>query len=101
MPTFDPDDLALWARGTWNHVPPQRIEGFSIDTRKIDKGELFYQSKIKGMGMSFLKLLNGWCGQALVSSRDDKLSFPQLLASDTLDSLQGMRKNIERHLQAL
>jgi UDP-N-acetylmuramoyl-tripeptide--D-alanyl-D-alanine ligase len=97
MPTFDPDDLALWARGTWNHVPPQRIEGFSIDTRKIDKGELFVAIKDQRDGHEFLEVAErDGAGGALVSSRDDKLSFPQLLASDTLDSLQGIAEEYRK-----
>lgn len=56
MPTFDPDDLALWARGTWNQVPSKRIEGFSIDTRNIGKGELFVAIKDQRDGHDFLEV---------------------------------------------
>ena len=41
MPRFDPDQLEKWSCGTWKEHPQVDISGFSIDSRKINSGDLF------------------------------------------------------------
>ena len=91
MPTFDPNDLAKWGRGVWNSAPVDRIRGFSIDTRSLAEGQLFVAIKDKRDGHEFLEIAQkDGAGGALVSNCDKNLSFPQLLSSDTVGSLQSI-----------
>ncbi|HMO51149.1 MAG TPA: UDP-N-acetylmuramoyl-tripeptide--D-alanyl-D-alanine ligase [Kiritimatiellia bacterium] len=39
--SFEPSDVARWAGGEWNGIAPERITGFSIDTRSLQPGNLF------------------------------------------------------------
>ena len=91
MPTFDPKDLALWGRAVWNQEPKNRIEGFSIDTRNLGQGQIFVALKDKRDGHEFLEIAqsDGATG-ALVAKCNHDLSLPQLLADNTLDSLQSI-----------
>ena len=91
MPIFDPKDLALWGRAVWNQEPKNRIEGFSIDTRNLGQGQMFVALKDKRDGHEFLDIAesDGATG-ALVAKCNHNLSLPQLLADNTLDSLQNI-----------
>ena len=62
MPIFDPKDLALWGRAVWNKEPKNRIEGFSIDTRKLGQGQMFVALN------SFFRLGGGGSGWNVFNS---------------------------------
>ena len=102
MPTFDPNDLAKWGRGVWNSAPVDRIRGFSIDTRSLAEGQLFVAIKDKRDGHEFLEIAQkDGAGGALVSNCDKNLSFPQLLSSDTVGSLQSIAYEYRKHSRAM
>ena len=93
MTQFDPERIAAWANGEWSTSPHVPIDGFSIDTRTILKGEIFVAIEDKRDGHEFgdLALSKGASGM-IARKFSDGLNLPQLLVQDTLEALQGIAR---------
>ena len=90
MPEFDAEQLKEWALGRWVQGRPERVSGFSIDTRKLQKGDLFVALKTERRdGHDFLESarLRGAAG-ALVARVNQQIRLPQLEVEDPLGALQ-------------
>ena len=92
MPDFDSAKLQAWTSGEWKSGAPSTISGFSIDTRTLQRGELFIALKTEnGDGHDFLaKAKNAGASGALVARFSPNLSLSQLLVGDPLAALQTM-----------
>ena len=55
MVKFDPSALCKWSKGNWNLCPPEKISGFTIDSRKVNQGDLFVALRAERDGHNFLK----------------------------------------------
>jgi UDP-N-acetylmuramoyl-tripeptide--D-alanyl-D-alanine ligase len=45
MPDFTPEQLELWTGGCWTSRPAGVLCGFGIDTRLLEKGQVFVALK--------------------------------------------------------
>ncbi len=91
MAIFDPDELENWSCGTWKEKPKEKVTGFSIDTRKINTGELFIAISAERDGHDFLTSakLNGASG-SIVERVKLNVSLPQLLVKDSLTAFHDI-----------
>lgn len=91
MSLFDPIQLAKDACGFWaDDKKPNLINGFSFDTRELQKGNLFLALKSKqNDGHDYLKdaLLKGASG-AIVEKINASIPLPQLLVSNVDEAFQ-------------
>ena len=55
MPFFDPEIMARWSSGEWNKPPLGEISGFSMDTRKLRRGDMFVALKAARDGHDYLQ----------------------------------------------
>lgn len=92
MRLFDPPDLQKWTRGDWENGLPQRIEGFSNDTRTIEPGKVFVALKTERRdGHDFLETARErGASAALVSGFRSECTLPQLVVDDSLVALQSI-----------
>lgn len=92
MPHFTPDSLARWTRGRWTGSPPAPISGFSADSRRLQRGEMFVALKTQQRdGHDFLAgAFEAGASAALVSRPDSSLKLPQLAVADPLASFQAI-----------
>ena len=93
MPIFDPELLADWTGGNWNHLPCSLPIGFSIDARKINQGEVFVCISGHRDGHDFIKQAGErGASAALVDHFVDSSDLPQLKVSDTIQSFQEIAR---------
>jgi len=92
MPTFDSASIRADTGGTWQETPSCPISGFSIDTRSLQRGEMFVALKTSQRdGHDFVgdaAVRGASC--ALVSQIVSDVSLPQLLVGDTVVALQSL-----------
>ena len=91
MPRFDPDQLEKWSCGTWKESPQANISGFSIDSRKINSGDLFVALNAERDGHDFLSSAeeNGACA-SIVEKVNLNVPLPQLLVKDSLKAFHNI-----------
>lgn len=85
------NELAWQTQGCWYHVKDDFvINGFSYDTRLLNKGEMFLALEGPSRsGFSFLaEAFKKGASAALVNKVDTNLPFPQLKVVDVLSSFQ-------------
>jgi UDP-N-acetylmuramoyl-tripeptide--D-alanyl-D-alanine ligase len=90
MPVFSPEQLQVWTAGRWVGGVPERVTGFGNDTRALKPGEMFVALKTASRdGHDFLNdAAARGASCALVSREVAGSPVPQLVVSDTLESLQ-------------
>lgn len=90
MTGFDPQRLCEWTGGQWLNGTPRVLEGFSIDTRTIQNGDLFVALKTERRdGHDFLQTAKEkGAGGAVVSSLRSTVALPQLCVEDPQKALQ-------------
>ncbi|RED12250.1 UDP-N-acetylmuramoyl-tripeptide--D-alanyl-D-alanine ligase [Pontivivens insulae] len=89
------DELIAATGGRFSAQPSRDITGVSIDTRSIEKGDLFVALKDVRDGHDFVAAaLEAGAAAALVSHRPDGLAkdAPLLVVDDVLDALEGMAR---------
>ena len=85
MPIFAPDKLEKWSSGTWKERPKEYISGFSIDSRKIESGDLFVAIRAERDGHDFLSSAETKGASAsIVENVKLNVPLPQLLVKDSL-----------------
>ncbi|MCC5805039.1 MAG: UDP-N-acetylmuramoyl-tripeptide--D-alanyl-D-alanine ligase [Opitutales bacterium] len=98
MPLFDPEILAQWCGGRWNHLPSMPVRGFSIDTRSLRPDELFIAVRTERRdGHTFLGAAEaaGAAG-AVVDRVRPELALPQLVVRAPVRALQSMAREHRR-----
>ena len=94
MPIFDPDQLQDWAHGEWKSFPSEEISGFSIDSRGIQKGELFVALKAERDGHDFLSAaLKNDASAGIVEDLKLDVPLPQLLVKDSIRAFHDIAYN--------
>ncbi len=90
MPTFLPDQLALWTGGYWTAQPAVPLTAFSCDTRRLRTGDVFVAIKTeKRDGHAFIaEARAGGASAAIVAAADPVIALPQLVVKDPLRALQ-------------
>ena len=94
MPFFDPEILASWSEGEWNTPPSGEVSGFSMDTRKLRRGDLFVALKAARDGHDYIQdaEANG-AKAALVERFVAGVELPQLRVPDTGDAFLRISRN--------
>ncbi len=98
MPLFEPETLAAWCGGRWNHLPSSPVRGFSIDTRSLRADDLFIAVRTERRdGHAFLVAAEaaGAAG-AVVDRARPELALPQLVVRDPVRALQAMARAYRR-----
>lgn len=90
MPTFLPDQLALWTGGYWTGQPAAPLTAFTCDTRRLRTGDVFVAIKTeKRDGHAFVADARaGGASAAIVAVADPVSALPQLVVKDPLRALQ-------------
>ncbi len=98
MPEFSAEQLMGWSSGRWFQGRPDLVSGFSIDTRKLRKGDLFVALKTERRdGHDFLESARSrGASGALVSAVNDQVRLPQLEVGDPLGALQNVAASWRR-----
>ena len=98
MPTFSPQDLAAWTGGRWTAQPRERLEGFTIDTRQLRRGQVFVAIKTdKRDGHDFVgAAAAAGASGAIVAQEDGALGLPQLVVADPLKAFQAIAREHRR-----
>ncbi len=92
-----PEQIATWSKGNWVHGPPARIDGFSIDTRTLQSGQVFVALRTeKRDGHNFLPQAREQGASAAIVTRIQDFDWPQLLVDDTLAALQAIAHGYRR-----
>jgi len=101
-PSFDPADIARWSGGSWRLDPVVSINGFSIDTRSLQPGNLFIA--IKGEhadGHSYLaKAIAGGASAVMIDNVEclRGLSIASILVSDTRTAMLNLARGYRQTL---
>lgn len=83
MPFFDPESLAEWSEGEWNHAPRNSVTGFSHDSRMMESGHMFVAVSAERDGHEFIgDAARLGASSALVDHFVEKSDLPQLKTSD-------------------
>ena len=94
MPIFDPDQLQDWTHGEWKSFPSEEISGFSIDSRGLQKGELFVALKAERDGHDFLSAAsNNNASAGIVEDIKLDVPLPQLLVKDSIRAFHDIAHN--------
>jgi UDP-N-acetylmuramoyl-tripeptide--D-alanyl-D-alanine ligase len=90
VPQFDPTHLATWTSGHWIQSPEVALSGWTIDSRRVQSGEVFVALKTEQRdGHAFLSAAaTAGAAAALVSAPDPAVPLPQLVVEDTLIAFQ-------------
>jgi len=98
MPTFAPDQLALWTGGRWTATPSLSLSGFATDTRQLRAGQIFVALKTeKRDGHAFLAAAQeAGASAALVATPELSLRLPQLVVRDPLAAFQSIAREHRR-----
>ena len=93
MPFFDPEIMARWSSGEWNKPPLGEISGFSMDTRKLRRGDMFVALKAARDGHDYLQdaAISG-AKAALVERFVAGVDLPQLRVPDTGEAFLGISR---------
>lgn len=81
-----------WTRGKWTQPPPEDIEGFNIDSRKLEPGQVFVAIKSGTRdGHDFLESAKGnGAVAALVTKRIPHVDIPQLVVGNSEKALHDL-----------
>ena len=98
MPAFDPDSLAAWTGGRWTRRPASAPAGFSVDSRRLARGQAFVALKTdRRDGHDFLgEALRAGASAAVVARADPAVALPQLVVGDPLGALQAVAREHRR-----
>jgi UDP-N-acetylmuramoyl-tripeptide--D-alanyl-D-alanine ligase len=90
--SFTPEILAQWTGGRWTRQPANGVSGFSIDSRKLQPGDMFVALRTeKRDGHDFIEAAAAaGASAALVSREIADSSLPQLVVQDPLKALQEL-----------
>lgn len=93
MVKFDPSALCEWSKGNWNLCPPEKITGFTIDSRKVNQGDLFVALRAERDGHNFLNqaVAQGAVG-GVVDHLVEGVNQPQLVVDNTEVAFQEIAK---------
>ena len=94
MVKFDPSALCKWSKGNWNLPPPEQVSGFTIDSRKVNQGDLFVALRAERDGHDYLSqaVTTGAIG-GLVDHPVLGVSQPQLVVDNTEVAFQEIAKS--------
>ena len=101
MVAFSPNHLQRWSKGEWNIEPSDCLCGFSIDTRKIQKGDIFVAIRSARDGHHYLEAAReGGAAGALVEEVNPSIRLPQLKVKKSpeafLDIARGHRRQFSK-----
>jgi UDP-N-acetylmuramoyl-tripeptide--D-alanyl-D-alanine ligase len=98
MPSFDPDDLAVWTGGRWTGRPACPPSGFSIDSRRLSAGQAFVALRTdRRDGHDYLAAaLDAGASAAIVAKADAGVALAQLVVRDPLAALQAIAREHRR-----
>jgi len=101
MVAFCPNHLQKWSKGEWNTVPSDCLSGFSIDTRKIQRGDVFVAIRSARDGHNYLDSAQlGGAAAALVEEVNPSIDLPQLKVKNTpeafLEIAHGHRRQFNK-----
>ena len=104
MPHFAPTDLARWSAGAWQHAPDAPLTGVSINTRTLQRGDLFCAlpgSQADGHDFVADALARGAAG-AVVNRKFAKKNpaLPLLVVAEPAAALRAMAASYRATLQA-
>lgn len=90
MSLFSPRLLQLWTGGRWRGGEPSAITGFSIDSRKLQEGDLFVAIQTeKRDGHNYVEAAEAaGASAALVQRYVEASRIPQLIVPDAVAALQ-------------
>ncbi len=99
---FQPSDLALWSGGAWHGDLPDDIQGFSIDTRTLQPGDMFVALRGETSdGHRHLAAAARAGATALLideASAADGITTPCLIVDDTRKALTSLSRGYRRVL---
>jgi UDP-N-acetylmuramoyl-tripeptide--D-alanyl-D-alanine ligase len=100
MVQFDPSALCKWSKGNWNLSPPEKISGFTIDSRKVNQGDLFVALRAERDGHDFLNqaIAQGAVG-GVVDHLVEGVSQPQLVVDRTEIAFQEIAKSHRKNFE--
>lgn len=92
MVKFEPEQLQEWSGGRWEGPPAEGVRGFSFDTRRIERGDLFVCLKSETRdGHDFIpQAAAAGAAGALVSRARGDVALSQLVVDDPLTALGQM-----------
>jgi len=101
MVAFCPNHLQKWSKGEWNTVPSDCLSGFSIDTRKIQRGDVFVAIRSARDGHNYLDSAQlGGAAAALVEEVNPSIDLAQLKVKNTpeafLEIAHGHRRQFNK-----
>jgi UDP-N-acetylmuramoyl-tripeptide--D-alanyl-D-alanine ligase len=98
MPAFDPDTLAAWTGGRWSRRPEAAPCGFSVDSRRMSRGQAFVALKTgRRDGHDFLgDALGAGAAAAVVARQNPAVALAQLVVADPLAALQAIARQHRR-----
>jgi len=100
MVRFDPTVLSRWSLGEWTQTPCNEISGFSIDSRKLNSGDLFIALRAERDGHGFLnQAASAGAVGGLVEYPIEGESLPQLVVDDSLVAFQTIAKSHRNEYQ--
>jgi len=101
-PSFEPADLARWSGGSWHREPVVPINGFSIDTRSLQPGNLFIAMKGEiSDGHAFLaKAIAAGASAVMVDQAGSLqgLAAPAIVVPDTRKALMNLARGYRKTL---
>ena len=88
--------FSAWAGGRWTGEPPESIDGFCIDTRKLEPGQIFVALKTDVRdGHDFLEAaMDRGASAAIVSREQSEIGLPQLVVSDSEGALRDIARQV-------
>jgi len=101
MVAFSPNHLQEWSKGEWNIEPSNSLCGFSIDSRKIQSGDVFVAIRSARDGHQYLEAaMEGGATAALVEEVNSSIRLPQLKVKKTpkafLEIARGHRRQFNK-----
>ncbi|MGC6454915.1 MAG: UDP-N-acetylmuramoyl-tripeptide--D-alanyl-D-alanine ligase [Coraliomargaritaceae bacterium] len=92
MAIFDPTELAEWTGGTWlGSGQPDKVCGFSFDSRKIQPGECFIALTTgQRDGHEYVAQAMRDGATAALVQRPLEVAIPQLIVADTLLAMESI-----------
>lgn len=98
MPRFNPTQLAEWTNGRWTVEPMESLTGFGIDTRILERGQVFVALRTENRdGHDFLnEAAAAGAAAAIVSEARSDSSIPQLVVNAPLAAFQTIAREHRR-----
>lgn len=101
MPEFPAQLLAQWTGGRWTAQPVSPLSGFCIDSRQLQRGEVFVAIRTdRRDGHEFVAAAaERGAGAALVAKADPASALPQLVVEDPLAAFQAIAREHRRQFR--